>query len=247
MLKGKSVISAAVFTAALLCPVTGCTSKPVETTRATVHTTWQETTGTTTAAVVETTTETTVDPALLREPFVGKWMGIIKVGKSKAFYTITFNSDGTGSQSCDGKTQNFRYEDPDIDKKTIRIKPEDGAEYTVSYYNGENASNKTFTFSSGLVVDSDVPSVDCLRVRLTDNALIGTWVAGKGKKAKTMVFKADYTMTEAGVSTIYTIEKKFDGSQVIRTLNGDIKYTVSGTTLILETNNTDIEKEWTKK
>lgn len=247
MLKGKSVTSAVIFAAALSCLVTGCTSRPVETSRPTVHTTWQETTKATTAAVIETTSETTVDPAMLREPFVGKWMGIVKVGKSKAFYTLIFNSDGTGSQSCDGKTQNFRYSDPDIDKKTIRISPEGGAEYTVSYYNGENASNKTFTFSSGLVVDSDVPSVDCLRVRLTDNTLIGTWVAGKGKKAKTMVFRADYTMTESGVSTVYTIERKFDGSQVIRTLNGDIKYTIDGTTLLLETNNTDIEKEWTKK
>lgn len=246
MLKGKSVISAVIIAAALLCPATGCTSKPVETSQSTVHTTWQETTTATTAAV-ETTTETTVDPVMLREPFVGKWMGIIKAGKSKAFYTLIFNSDGTGSQSCSGKTQNFKYADPDIEKKTIRIFPEDGSEYQISYYNGENASNKTFTFSSGLVVDSDVPSVDCLRVRLTDNALIGTWVAGKGKKAKTMVFKADYIMTQEGASTIYTIERKFDGSQVIRTLNGDIRYSVEGKTLFLETNNTDIEKEWTKK
>ena len=91
-------------------------------------------------------------------------MGIIKEGKGKAFFTITFNSDGTGSQSCDGKTQSFRYADPDTAKKTIKVTPESGAEYTISYYNGENASNKTFTFSSGLVVDCQVPSVDCLRV-----------------------------------------------------------------------------------
>ena len=54
-------------------------------------------------------------------------------------------------------------------------------------------------------------------------------------------------MTEMGSSTVYTIERKFDGTQVIRTLNGDIRYTVEGTTLFLETNNTDIDKEWKKK
>jgi hypothetical protein len=230
-----------------MCAASGCTPKQTEPAPSTVHTTWQETTVSTAAPTTETTTETTVDPVIARQPFEGKWMGILKVGKSKAYYTITFNSDGTGSQSCAGKTQNFRYADPDTAKKTIKVTPESGAEYTISYYNGENASNKTFTFSSGLVVDCQVPSVDCLRVRATDPLLIGTWVAGKGKKAKTMVFKADNTMTEMGTSTVYTIERKFDGTQVIRTLNGDIKYTVEGTTLFLETNNTDIDKEWKKK
>ena len=174
-------------------------------------------------------------------------MGILKTGKSKAFYTLVFNSDGTGMQSCAGKTESFRYDDPDTVKKTIKVIPESGAQFTISYYNGENASNKTFTFSSGLIVDCQVPSVDCLRVRSTDPALIGTWVAGKGKKAKTLVFKADNTMSEMGTSTVYTIERKFDDSMVIRTLNGDIRYTVEGTTLLLETNNTDIDKEWKKK
>ena len=96
-------------------------------------------------------------------------------------------------------------------------------------------------------MDCQVPSIDCLRVRSTDPSLIGTWVTGKGKTAKTMVFRADNTMSEMGTSTVYTIERKFDGSQVIRTLNGDIKYTVDGTALYLETNNTDIDKEWKKK
>ena len=54
-------------------------------------------------------------------------------------------------------------------------------------------------------------------------------------------------MSEMGTSTVYTIERKFDDSMVIRTLNGDIRYTVEGTTLLLETNNTDIDKEWKKK
>lgn len=247
MLKGKSVTTAVLFTAILLCGISGCKPKTVETTPSTVHTTWQETTVSTTKATTETTTETTVDSMSLREPFVGKWMGILKTGSSKAFYTLTFNADGTGMQSCAGKTQTFRYADPDTVKKTISITPEDGAKYTISYYNGENASNKTFTFSSGLVVDCQVPSVDCLRVRSTDPALIGTWVTGKGKNAKTLVFKADNTMSEMGTSTVYTIERKFDDSLVIRTLNGDIRYSVTGTTLLLETNNTDFEKEWQKK
>lgn len=247
MLKGKSFTSAVLVAASLLCTVSGCTPKETETAPSTVHTTWQETTASTAAPTTETTTETTVDPEIARQPFVGKWMGIIKIGKGKAFFTITFNSDGTGSQSCDGKTQSFRYADPDTAKKTIKVTPESGAEYTISYYNGENASNKTFTFSSGLVVDCQVPSIDCLRVRATDPSLIGTWVTGKGKTAKTMAFRADNTMSEMGTSTVYTIERKFDGSQVIRTLNGDIKYTVDGTALYLETNNTDIDKEWKKK
>ena len=256
MLKGKSVTSA-VLLAAILCSAAGCTSKPVETTLPTVHTTWQETTTATTAATTETTTETTVDPVMLREPFVGKWMGILKSGKNNLYYTLTFNSDGTGTQSCDGKTQNFRYAEPDTVKKTIKVTPEGGAEFTISYYNGENASNKTFTFSSGLVVDCEVPSVDCLRVRNVDQALVGTWVAETGKKKnkkdkkdkkeKTLVFKADHTMNEMGTLSVYTIERKFDGTEVIRTLNGDIKYTVEGNKLFLETNNTDIEKEWKKK
>lgn len=247
MLKGKSVTTAVLFTAILLCGVSGCKPKTVETTPSTIHTTWQETTSSTTTVATETTTETTVDSMSLREPFVGKWMGILKTGKSKAFYTLTFNADGTGTQSCEGKTQSFRYDDPDTVKKTIKVTPESGARFTISYYNGENSSNKTFTFSSGLIVDCQVPSVDCLRVRSTDPALIGTWVAGKGKKAKTLVFRADHTMSEMGTSTVYTIERKFDDSMVIRTLNGDIKYTVDGTTLLLETNNTDIDKEWKKK
>ncbi len=253
MLKGKKVTSAVLFAAMILCVVSGCSPKPVETMPSTVHTTWQESTVSTTSVTTETTTETTLDPIALRGPFVGKWMGIINVGKNKAYYTLVFNDDGTGSQSCDGKTQNFRYADPDTVKKTIKITPEGGAEYTISYYSGENSSNKTFTFSSGLVVNSQVPSIDCLRVRATDPALIGTWVTGndkkdkKKKKAKTMVFRADNTMTDQGVPSVYTIEHKFDGSQVIRTLNGDIKYTVEGTKLLLETNNTDIEKEWKKK
>ncbi|MBR3464516.1 MAG: hypothetical protein IKH23_05535 [Clostridiales bacterium] len=247
MLRGKSYTSAVLVAAFIICTVSACTPKQTEPAPSTVHTTWQETTTSTAAPTTETTTETTVDPVIARQPFEGTWMGILKVGKSKAYYTITFNSDGTGSQSCSGKTQSFRYADPDTAKKTIRVTPESGAEFTISYYNGENSSNKTFTFSSGLIVDSDVPSVDCLRVRATDPSLIGTWVAGKGKKAKTIVFKADNTMTEMGSSTVYTIERKFDGTQVIRTLNGDIRYTVEGTTLFLETNNTDIDKEWKKK
>lgn len=247
MLKGKLYISAVTLAAVLLCNSAGCTQKPQETVPSTVHTTWQETTSETTTVTTETTTETTVDTAMLREPFVGKWMGILKSGKSKAYYTLTFNADGTGYQSCSGKIQHFRYADPDTAKKTIRVTPESGAEFTISFFNGENSSNKTFTFTSGIIVNCDVPSVECLRVRATDPALTGTWVAGKGKKAQTLVFKADNTMTEKGVSTVYSIEHKFDGTQVIRTLNGDIRYTVDGTTLLLETNNTDLEKEWKKK
>ena len=256
MLKGKKVTSAVLFAALILGVVSGCSPNPVETMPSTVHTTWQETMVSTTSVTTETTTETTLDPIALKGPFVGKWMGIITVGKNKVYYTLTFNDDGTGSQSCDGKTQNFRYADPDTVKKTIKITPEGGTEYIISYYSGENSSNKTFTFSSGLVVDCQVPSIDCLRVRATDPALIGTWVAEndkkakkgkKTKKAKSMVFRADNTMTDNGIPTVYTIEHKFDGSQVIRTPNGDIKYTVAGTKLLLETNNTDIEKEWRKK
>ena len=255
MLKGKKVTSAVLFTAFILCGISGCRPKTVETTPSTVHTTWQETKASTAQATTETTTETTLDPIALRGPFVGKWMGILTVGSSKVYYTLTFNDDGTGYQSCNGQTQNFKYADPDTVKKTLRITPESGSEYTISYFNGENASNKTFTFSSGMVVDCQVPSVDCLRVRATDPALIGTWVTGKEKKdkkgkkekVKTMVFRADNTMTDMGTANVYTIERKFDGTQVIRTLNGDIKYTVEGTKLLLETNNTDIEKEWKKK
>lgn len=247
MLKGKSVTSAVLSAAILLCGISGCQPKTVETSHSTVHTTWQETTASTPSPTTETTTETTLDPVLLREPFVGKWMGLLKNGKSKSIYTIEFNANGTGLQTCGGKTQNFRYADPDTVKKTIRITPESGAEYMISYYNGENSSNKTFTFSSGLVVECEVPSVDCLRIRTTDPALIGTWVTGKGKKEKKLVFNSDHTMNEMGTLTIYTIEKKFDDSLVIRTLNGDIKYSIAGSKLFLETNNTDIEKEWKKK
>jgi len=256
MLKGKKVTSAVLFAAIVLCGLSGCSPEPVETMPSTIHTTWQETIVSTASATTETTTETTLDPIALRGPFVGKWMGIITVGESKAYYTLIFNDDGTGSQSCDGKTQNFRYADPDTVKKTIKITPEDGAEFTISYYSGENASNKTFTFSSGLIVECQVPSIDFLRVRSTDPLLIGTWTAvndkkdkkaKKSKKAKTMVFKADNTMIDKGTPTVYTIEQKFDGSKVIRTPNGDIKYTIEGDKLLLETNNTDIEKEWKKK
>ena len=257
MLKGKKVTSAVLFAAIILYGFSGCSPKPVETTPSTIHTTWQETVVSMTSATTETTTETTLDPIALRGPFVGKWMGIITVGQSKFYYTLIFNDDGTGSQSCDGKTQNFRYEDPDTVKKTIKITPEDGAGYTISYYSGENASNKTFTFSSGLIVECQVPSIDCLRVRSTDTALVGTWVAvsdkkdkkaKKSKKDKTMVFRADNTMTDdTGTPTVYTIEQKYDGSKVIRTPKGDIKYTIEGNKLLLETNNTDIVKEWKKK
>ena len=248
MRKGKAITSAVVLvTAMLLAGVPGCASKPEETVVSTVHTTWMETTTQTSEPSTETTTETTADPEMLRGPFVGKWVGILKVGKSNAFYTLVFNSDGTGTQSCSGKTQNFRYDDPDTTKKTIRVTPETGAEYTISYYNGENASNKTFTFTGGMVVDCQVPSVDCLRIRATDPGLIGTWVTGKGKKVKTMVFKDDNTMTDKNGTVPYTIEHTIDGLPVIRLLNGDIRYKIEGNTLTLETNNTDIEKEWKKK
>ena len=249
MRKGKPVTSAVLLTAVLLLAgVSGCTDKPVETSMSTVHTTWLETTTEpTTETTTEMTTETTVDPVMLREPFVGKWIGLLKVGKSNVFYTLTFNSDGTGSQACSGKTQNFNYSEPDTAKKIIRITPDNGSEYTISYYNGENASNKTFTFSDGMVVDCQVPSVDCLRVRATDPSLIGKWVTGKGKTAKTLVFRADNIMTDKSGSVPYTIEHTIDGKQVIRLLNGDIRYKIEGKTLTLETNNTDIEKEWKKK
>jgi len=248
MLKGKPITSAVLLTAALLLTgVSGCAEKPVETSTSTVHTTWQETTTTASETTTEQTTETTLDPVMLREPFVGKWLGLLKVGKSTVFYTLTFNADGTGSQTCSGKTQNFRYADPDTVKKTIAVTPDGGAEYTISYYNGENASNKNFTFSSGMVVNCEVPSVDCLRIRGTDPQLTGTWVTGKGKKAQTLVFKDDNIMTDKSGSVPYTIERTIDGKQVIRLLNGDVKYKIEGNVLTLETNNTDIEKEWTKK
>ena len=213
----------------------------------TVHTTWQETTETTTEMTSATATETAPDPELLREPFVGKWIGLLKVGKNNVFYTITFNADGSGSQVCSGKTQRFQYAEPDTAKKTIKVTPDSGPEYTISYYNGENASNKTFTFDGGMVVDCQVPSVDCLRVRATDPSLIGTWVAGKGKTAKTLEFTAENVMKDKSGSVPYTIERTLDGKQVIRLLNGDIRYKIEGGVLTLETNNTDIEKEWTKK
>ena len=250
MLKGK-IITTAVLTASavLISGVTGCLAKPVETTgTSTVHTTWVETTAKTSKATTsETTSETTEDPVMLRQAFEGTWMGVVKVGKKNAFYTLVFNSDGTGFQSCSGKIQNFTYADPDTGKKTIKITPETGSEYTISYFSGEYSSNKTFTFSSGMVVSCEIPSVECLRIRTTDPQLIGTWVTGKGKKAKTMVFRDNNTMTDKNGSAPYTIEQTFDGRAIIRTLNGDIKYTIEGNTLTLETNNTDIEKEWTKK
>ena len=72
-------------------------------------------------------------------------------------------------------------------------------------------------------------------------------MTGKGKKAQTLVFKDDNTMTDKSGSVPYTIERTIDGKQVIRLLNGDVKYKIEGNVLTLETNNTDIEKEWTKK
>lgn len=248
MRKGKPITSAVIITAALLLTgAAGCAEKPVETSASTVHTTWQETTTTVTETTAEQTTETTVDPVMLREPFVGKWIGLLKAGKSNVFYTLTFNADGTGSQVCSGKTQNFQYAEPDTVKKTIRVTPESGPEYTISYYNGENASNKTFTFSSGMVIDCEVPSVECLRIRATDPALTGTWVTGKGKKVQTLVFKDDNVMTDKSGSVPYTIERTISGKQVIRLLNGDIGYKIEGNVLTLETNDTDIEKEWKRK
>ena len=248
MRKGKPITSAVFITAALLLTgVSGCAEKPVETSMSTVHTTWVETTTTVTETTTEATTETTRDTALLREPFIGKWIGLLKVGKSNVLYILTFNADGTGTQVCSGKTQSFRYDDPDTAKKTIKVSPETGSEYTISYYNGENASNKTFTFSDGMVVDCQVPSVDCLRVRATDPSLIGTWVTGKGKTAKTIEFKADNIMTDKSGSVPYTIECTIDGKQVLRLLNGDMGYKIEGNVLTLETNNTDFEKEWKKK
>ncbi len=250
MFKGKIFTTAALITSALLITgVSGCRTKPAETTgTSAVHTTWVETTPkasvTTTA---ETTSETTEDPLMIRQAFEGTWMGVVKTGKSNVFYTLVFNTDGTGFQSCAGKTQSFRYSDPDTGKKTIKITPETGDEYKISYFAGEYSSNKTFTFSSGMIVPCEIPSVECLRIRSTDPQLIGTWVTGKGKKAKTMVFRENNTMTDKNGSAPYTIEQTFDGRAIIRTLNGDIRYTIEGNTLILETNNTDIEKEWTKK
>lgn len=248
MLKGKIMTSAVILAATfLLTGISGCEKTPPETTATTVHTTWQETTTTVPETTTETTAETTADPFMLRDPFVGRWIGILKIDKKNVFYTLTFKSDGTGSQYCEGKLQRFKFADPDTTKKTIRVTPESGSPYTISYYNGENASNKTFAFSAGLVVDCDVPSVDCLRIRATDSALIGTWVAGKGKKAQTMVFTADNIMKDKNGSVPYTIERTIDGKPVIRLLNGDIKYKIEGNTLTLETNNEDIEKEWRKK
>lgn len=248
MRKGKLSISAVMLAGVfMLTGISGCDQKPAQTSASTVHTTWQETTTATSEATTEPTTTTTVDPAMLRDPFIGKWTGILKLGKKNVFYTLVFNTDGTGYQSCEGKTQNFSYADPDPVKKTIKVTPESGSEYTISYYNGENASNKTFTFSDGMVVDCQVPSVDCLRVRATDSSLIGTWVTGKGKKQKTMVFRDDNTMTDKSGTVPYTIERTIDGKYVIRLLNGDIKYKIEGNVLTLETNNTDIEKEWKKK
>ena len=250
MLKGKIFTTAVVIASAMLISlVSGCRVKPAETTgTSTVHTTWVETTAKASKATTEeTTSETTEDPVMLRQAFEGTWMGVVKVGKSNAFYTLVFNSDGTGFQSCSGKIQNFTYADPDTAKKTIKITPETGEAYTISYFSGEYSYNKTFTFSAGMVVSCEVPSVECLRIRTTDPSLTGTWVTGKGKKAKTMVFRDNNTMTDKNGSAPYTIEQTYDGRAVIRTLNGDIKYTIEGNTLTLETNNPDIEKEWTKK
>ena len=82
MRKGKPVTSAILLTAALLLTgVSGCAEKPVETSMSTVHTTWQETTETTTETTTEPATETTADPVLLREPFVGKWVGLLKANR----------------------------------------------------------------------------------------------------------------------------------------------------------------------
>lgn len=256
MLKGKLTSAVLIAAAILVCAAPGCAEKPVETTPSTTHTTWQETIPEMTETTTEPTTETTVDSAMLRDPFVGKWIGIIKVNNSNAFFTLVFNANGTGYQSCSGKTQKFKFADPDTVKKTIKITPESGKEYTVSYYNGENASNKTFAFSSGMVVKCQVPSVDCLRIRGTDSALTGTWVSvveTKGKKNKktkkeeTMVFRSDNIMTDKHGNAPYTIERKVDGTKVIRLLNGDIRYTIEGDTLTLETNNDDMAKEWKKK
>ncbi len=248
MLKGKKITSAALLAAFIIAGISGCTEKPEPTTvRQTVHTTWQETTTMPVETTTETTTETTADPIMLRDPFVGKWVGILKVGNRNLFYTLVFNSDGTGSQSCSGNIQHFIYDVPDTAKKTMKVTSENGAGYTISYTNGSNASNKTYTFSDGMVVDCQVPSVDCLRVRATDPALVGTWVTGKGKKLQTLVFTADNIMKDKNGSVPYTIERTIDGQQVLRLLNGDIRYKVEGKTLTLETNNTDIEKEWTKK
>ena len=134
MRKGKPVTSAILLTAALLLTgVSGCAEKSVETSMSTVHTTWQETTETTTETTTEPATETTADPVLLREPFVGKWVGLLKAGKSTVFFTLTFNADGTGSQECSGKMQKFQYAEPDTVKKTIRVTSESGSEYTISY------------------------------------------------------------------------------------------------------------------
>jgi hypothetical protein len=248
MHKGRIIASIVCIVSAVLgTSISGCTAKTEETTTTTAHTTWMETTTSEAESVTETETETTADSAMLREPFVGRWIGIVKVGKNDVFYTLVFNSDGTGSQSCEGKTQNFRFDDPDMVKKTIAVTSDSGEKYTVSFYNGENASNKTFTFSSGLIVDCQVPSVDCLRIRATDPALTGTWTAGKGKKVKKMVFSSDNIMTDKNGKVPYTIERKIDGTQVIRLLNGDIRYKIEDNTLTLDTNNTDIEKEWKKK
>ena len=169
MLKGKLTSAVLIAAAIFVCAAPGCAEKPVETTPSTTHTTWQETIPEMTETTTEPTTETTVDSAMLRDPFVGKWIGIIKVNNSNAFFTLVFNANGSGYQLCSGKTQKFKFADPDTVKKTIKITPESGKEYTISYYNGENASNKTFAFSSGMVVNCQVPSVDCLRIRGTDS------------------------------------------------------------------------------
>lgn len=248
MCKGKKTISAVMLTAALmLTGVSGCSQKPAATSTSTFHTTWQETTTEVSIATTSSSETTTVDSAIIRDPFIGEWIGFLKIGKKSVLYTLKFNNDGTGSQFCEGKTQNFRFEDPDPVKKTIKVTSDTGSEYTISYYNGENASNKTFTFSGGMVVECEVPSIDCLRIRGLDQNLIGTWVTGKGKKTKTLVFTEDHFMKDKSGTVPYTVERTVDGKYVIRLLNGDIKYTIEGSVLTLETNNTDIEKEWRRK
>ena len=133
MCKGKTSYSAVILAAALmLTGISSCSQKPAATSSSTVHTTWQETTTTVSEVTTETSETTTIDPAIARDPFIGEWIGFLKVGKKSFLYTVKFNADGTGQYDMAGKILALNYT-TDNGKITITFLEEGYTPVTLDY------------------------------------------------------------------------------------------------------------------